>query len=422
MDEWEDQLFESNFNSQLAREGAKEAYREILSDKDDVKDNIDAATGENKNYVISISPRFRSNYVTEFQAINTQCVDQNVGTTQGTIVGKTLVSRIVQQIGGLNVSMNIDVELPGLVYPASKRLISVRLETLEPLMRTNLSGKISVPIYQCLTKDQMNCILYQYGIKNGVEDVFFVCCNHGKGVRPTKEDTYESMAKRLKTSMQSDPVESVIAELAGRMLGGVSQSRNWDLEQTYMQNIEYTIRVGGKHANALEGTEAIHEGDLLNEDLYGRDPGADENTGSAKKYQKEKKTPRKRADDSGWADTDWDKEFEGKKQSKHQHQHAVIVQHGLVLTTHKVASPRLRTAFREVTHLTGIPFDTKEELRRVTDNSEARGHFVVLLTILFKEHENNVKLWRDARGERDRIRQKTYAAYQLIQFRENGYR
>lgn len=421
MDEWEDQLFESNFNSQLAREDAKQAYREdAMNQGDSVANDIENATREDKNYVISISPRFRSQYVTEYQAINTQCVRQNVGNTQGTIVGRTLVSRIVQQIGGLNVSMNIDVELPGLVYPASKRLISVRLDTLEPLMRTNMSGKLSIPIYQCLTKDQMNCILYQHGLKGGVDDIFLVCVNYGKGVRPTTGDTYEKMAKRMKMSMQSDPMESIVAEVAGRMLGGAAQSRNWDLEQTYMQNIEYTIRVGGKHANALEGTEAIHEGDLVNEDLYGKDPEAEETAEGPKNYQNETRT-RPSEEGEKWVDTDWDSEFEGGV-PKAQHQHAVIIQHGLVLTTHKVISSRLRSCFSEVTHLTGIPLDTKAQLRVICGNTEARGHLVVLITILFKEHENNVKLWRDARGERDRIRQKTFAAFQLIQFKNRGYK
>ena len=85
----------------------------------------------------------------------------------------------------------------------------------------------------------------------------------------------------------------------------------------------------------------------------------------------------------------------------------------MVMTTHKVLSPRMRSCIEEVTRLTGVPLGTRAELQHVCENREKRNQLVILLTILFKEHENNIRVWRDSRGEKERIRQKTYAAYCL---------
>ena len=108
----------------------------------------------------------------------------------------------------------------------------------------------------------------------------------------TKDSTYKSAAEEIGKSVRDNPMEGLVAEVAGRMLGGAAQSRNWDLEQTYMQNIQYTIRVGSKKHNALEGTEDIHAGDAMDEDIFGRDPtetdGDEEPNLST--YQKEKDT------------------------------------------------------------------------------------------------------------------------------------
>ena len=407
MEDYEDQIFEE----ELVRQEAADYHRDFnayVHDRgpDEIQKGIEIANRTNRPYVIRISPRFEESFKTPYQSTNAQCINQNSGNSQGTVVGRTLVANIMQQIGGINVGSNVDVSLPGLVNPKSKRLLSIRLETLEPLLRPNISGKVSIPLYQCLTEDQLNCILYQYGLKNGTEDRDFVCVNHGKGFRMTKSSTYKSAAEEIGKTVRENPMEGLVAEVAGRMLGGAGQSRNWDLEQTYMQNIQYTIRVGSKKHNALEGTEDIHAGDTMDEDIFGGDPTetARVEEPNLSKYQKEKDTE----DTGDWADDQW--------KGINNSQHAVHVEHTMVLTTHKVLSPRLRSCFDEIKRLTGLSLETRSDVRRACKDHTIKNQLVILLTILFKEHENNIRVWRDSRGEKERIRQKTFAAYSLMQY------
>ena len=406
MDDYEDKIFDD----ELVRLEAQDYHRDFnayVHDRgpDEILKSIEDANRENRPYVVMISPRFEESFKTPYQATNSQCIRQNRGNTQGTVVGRTLVANIIQQIGGINVGSNVDVMLPGLVNPDSKRLISIRLETLEPLLRPNVSGKVSVPLYQSLTDDQLNCILYQYGLRNGKDDRDFVCVNHGRGVRMTSDmKSYKEAAGMVKKSLEENPMEGLIAEVAGRMLGGAAQSRNWDLEQTYMQNIEYIIRIGAQKHNALEGTEDIHTGALIDEEIFGKDPSETTEKKLRRDYQDDGAGDQpKGGEDKTWADDQW--------KGADNAQHAVLIEHTMVMTTHKVLSPRMRSCIEEVTRLTGVPLGTRAELQHVCENRE--NQLVILLTILFKEHENNIRVWRDSRGEKERIRQKTYAAYCL---------
>lgn len=382
-DDWEEEIFEKHFEDELDREEAREYYRDMNAREAALPSAIEDANERGRPYVIQISPDFPN--PTVYQSINAQCVKQNIGTTQGTLVGNTLVENIVQQLGGITVYGNVDVEIPGEIDHKSENLISIRLDTLEPRLRPNISGKVSVPLYQCLQREQMNNILYQYGLLGGLDDRNLVCVAHGR-----------SANSNILDSVKNNPVEGIISEIAGRMLGGASMSRNWDLEQTYLCNIEYVITVSTKNV-ALEGTEGIHVGDRVNEDVYGKMP----------------------SESSSPEDTNNINSSDSVNKGKPHH--AVKLKHTMVMTTHKVVSPRLRSCFDEVESMCGMPLTTIADVRKVTDNVKARSYLVELLTILFKEHENNIRVWRDARGEKDRLRQKTFAAYNLKKFYENGY-
>jgi hypothetical protein len=370
--EFEERIFEDEIARQQYRE--EQVGEEARTARGESAPGT-GGMGSTRQYMTSIGPNFKS--PTPYQSTNAQCVALDTGLTRGNIDSRPMVTHLVQQLEGLQVSTNTDVELPEPLEADDDNIVSIRLDALEPSLATNASASVPIPLYQCLKKEQMETILYQYGLEQGIDDRDFVRVNFSKG---TKRDGVQD-------ALKENPMESFIAEIAGRLLGGSRMSKNWDLEQVYLQNIRYVIRIDPKRSSVgLQGTQRIFRGD-------------------------------EHSDQYVYGDL---KSFDGSETTPSDEQNAVTLEHEMVCTTHRVTSPRLRSAISEAANLCEIDIEARDSINKYLNNREARTHLASLVSIFFRENENNIRAWRDPRGERERMRRKTFAAFRLRQMASSG--
>jgi hypothetical protein len=211
MEDFEDQIFEE----ETSRLDARKVYREVEKDIEQTKKRIRTANKEKRPYVIHVSPAFKPGAATIYQASNQQCIGEAGGSRM--IASDNLVSHIIQNMEGIHIEANTDVELPGFILPESPRLISVRLDSIEPELVKNISGSVSVPIFQCLQEEEMKVILYQYGLKEGINDRDFVRTNFAK-LATKGAQSLEGITKSVEKNLNENPMESFVSEVGKGLL------------------------------------------------------------------------------------------------------------------------------------------------------------------------------------------------------------
>jgi hypothetical protein len=161
--------------------------------------------------------------------------------------------------------------------------------------------------------------------------------------------------------------------------------------------------VGPKKDTALRGTTRIHAG-----------KGVRGGKAKAAKEAADLTMPSFLDTSLDYQTNDPDEMIQGKTE------HAVHITYTMVCTTHKVISPRLRAAISEAEDLSTLDLGTIEKIATVLNNRAARTHLVTLTSIAYREFTTHERVWRDPRGDRERIKKKIYAAYSLKKMANDG--
>jgi len=324
-----------------------------------------------------------------------------------------------------------DVMLTEFINPESPKMISILVQDMNPEGEVDpLISRIPVPLYICLTEEQMYDIALQYGLdvhRSAFEDpadisalpITLIPCNRGSGYRHHKVG-----------QIRPCRVEGFINEVIGRMDRlTTNNSGNWDTKEKYFQTIDFKFRVGPRNSVVVKSIRNIQRGQRT------------ETNSRAKSGQRELTQQQREqyGDEEGMFSSEnkydyQDPQFEpekdinenGKKTERDQvldnigedgTSHAAMLEWRFQLTTHVLMSPQLQAAFVQVAGIIERPLETHGDLEPILANRAMRGHLTTLLEYEMLQGETSLRVYTDPRAQDAALKRRMYSAYCL---RNNG--
>lgn len=180
----------------------------------------DGEEARNREYSISVGPKFRKGHETPFRATNVQMINARGSS-------KRLLAHVIKEIDeGISFSDECDVVLNTLIHPESPKLITIRLSSID--QDSILGGDMAsmrVPLYLNLVDFQWDDVKNQYGIDDR-EGAWSVEMNRAR-FNSTK---YRSTGNgRVSSAVSASSLESFVNEVMGRFgRYNVSNEATWD--------------------------------------------------------------------------------------------------------------------------------------------------------------------------------------------------
>mgnify|MGYP001156995268 CR=1 FL=1 len=288
-------------------------------------------------------------------------------------------------------------------------MISVFLRDLAPSGEaSSLNENIPVPLYLCLTSQQMANAILQYGISvqeshfrdGGHPDAYplqLIPCNRNSG--------YRSGSAKLSPNL----LENFVNEIAGRLnRQTATNDGNWDKGGKYFQSVDFKFRVAPRNSIALDALQTV---------VRGKGSGQVVTRREAEQVEDGATTGNTRYKDQG-------DQFKGNGKTTERDSgldaigedgssQAAMIEWRFQLTTHRLMSPQLHAAFQQAATQIGTSFPTHRSIGPYLADPSKRSHLANLIEFELLEGETNLRVYTDARAQERALQKKIYAIFCL---------
>tara|TARA_Y100000992_G_C21217247_1_gene468555 strand:- start:231 stop:1112 length:882 start_codon:yes stop_codon:yes gene_type:complete len=288
-------------------------------------------------------------------------------------------------------------------------MISVFLKDLAPSGEaSSLSQNIPVPLYLCLTSQQMANAVLQHGIpvreshfiNGGNPDAYplqLIPCNRNSG--------YRSGTKNVSPNL----LENFVNEIAGRLNRQIATNDgNWDKGGKYFQNVEFKFRVGPRNTIALGALQGVARGKGSSRAVTKREAEQVEDPKAGKAQYKNQED---QFNGNGEPLTERDIQLDNIGEDGSSQ--AAMIEWRFQLTTHRLMSPQLHAAFQQAATQIGTSFPTHKSIRPYLENPSKRSQLANLIEFELLEGETNLRVYTDARAQERALQKKIYAIFCL---------
>ena len=266
--------------------------------------------------------------------------------------------------GAVKAYHNLDIMLKEYLHPKSPRVISMLLKHMAPNgdLKLHLED-IPVPLYLCLTENQMSDIINQLGLPEGLDDLSLVVMNKARTYSNSQGGCLSKCGstqppcsgadnRNCGTVRKAHEADKYLEQFINHIAGLLSRFRpkvdsTWDTESHFFQPIEFKVRVGPRNSVVVDAIRNVQRGNPETSAQYDSD---------IDKYKYQDLTSKlptsdrdKRLDDIGEDGTTHAAMMEHPMRLTRcvlKHRLSLITSHPIPLVTssHTVMSPRMRAA------------------------------------------------------------------------------